>query len=216
MYPWKVWQTTSDRTGAGHPAVRFFQPSMNAAELLTVYDKFSKSADETTGVPNYIYGSSSVSGAGRTASGLSMLMENAAKGIKHAILQLDSAVSSVIKRIYNHLMIFDPDPEIKGDMQIVAAGAIGAMIREQQVIARKEFMADTMNPIDQQIIGTEGRAYMLRERAKGIFTDVNKIVPDPEKLKAIIAAQMAAAQAAQQAQQPQGPQAQPAPASPSA
>jgi len=166
VFPWKVWQTTSDRSGAGHPAVRFFQPSMNAAELLSIYTYFSKIADEVTGVPNYIYGSSAVGGAGRTASGLSMLMENAAKGIKHAILGLDAATSEVITRIYNHLMIYDPDTSIKGDMNVVAAGAIGAMIREQQVDARKQFMADTLNPVDAQIIGTEGRAYMLRERAK--------------------------------------------------
>jgi hypothetical protein len=206
MYPWKVWQTTSDRSGSGHPAVRFFQPGMNAAELLQIYTYFSKIADEVTGVPNYIYGSSNVSGAGRTASGLSMLMENAAKGIKHAILSLDASTSEVIVRIYNHLMMFDPDTSIKGDMNVVAAGAIGAMIREQQVIARKEFMADTLNPVDAQIIGTEGRAYMLRERAKSLWTDVNKIVPDPAKMQAVMQQQAAAAQ--QQGQPGQAPGAQ--------
>jgi hypothetical protein len=193
MFPWKVWQTTSDRSGAGHPAIRFFQPNMNAAELLQVYTYFSKIADEVTGVPNYLYGSSAVSGAGRTASGLSMLMENAAKGIKHAILGLDAATSQMITRLYRHLMMFDPDNEIKGDMNLIAAGAIGAMIREQQVQARKEFMDDTLNPVDAQIIGAEGRAYMLRERAKGLFGDVNKVVPNPEKMKAMMAAQAAAA-----------------------
>lgn len=206
MFPWKVWQTTSDRSGSGHPAVRFFQPSMNAAELLQIYTYFSKIADEVTGVPNYIYGSAAVGGAGRTASGLSMLMENAAKGIKHAILGLDAATSEVIVRIYNHLMMFDPDTSIKGDMNVVAAGAIGAMIREQQVQARTQFMADTLNPVDSQIIGQEGRAYMLRERAKALFTDVDKIIPNPAKMKAMMAAQQAQ-QAAQQQPQPGGPQA---------
>lgn len=202
MFPWKIWQTTSDRSGSGHPAIRFFQPSLNSAELLQIYTYFSKIADEVTGVPNYIYGGSSASGAGRTASGLSMLMENAAKGIKHAIMSLDGATSEVITRIYNHLMMYDPDTSIKGDMNVVAAGAIGAMIREQQVIARKEFMADTMNPIDAQIIGTEGRAYMLRERAKGIFSDVGKVVPGEAKLKAMIEQATQAAQAQQMAGQP--------------
>ncbi len=210
MYPWKVWQTTSDRTGAGHPAIKFFQPNMNAAELLQVYTYFSKIADEVTGVPNYIYGSGNVAGAGRTASGLSMLMENAAKGIKHAILGLDGASSEVVGRVFTHLMIYDPDTEIKGDMQVVAAGAIGAMIREQQVIARKEFMLDAAaNPMTAQIIQPDGWAHMLRERAKGLFQDVNKIVPDPAKLKAIMLAQQQAMQmqaAAGGAQDPAAPQ----------
>lgn len=200
MFPWKVWQTTNDRSGSGQPAIRFFQPSMNAAELLNVYQHFARVADEVTGVPNYVYGSTNVSGAGRTASGLSMLMENAAKGIKHAIMSLDAANSEVIHRIYTHLMLHDQDPAIKGDMQVVAAGAIGAMIREQQEIARREFMAATMNPVDSQIIGPEGRAYMLREAAKGIFPDVDKIVPNPARMKQLMAEQQAAQQQAAQQQ----------------
>lgn len=189
MYPWKLWQTTSDRTGGGQPAIRFFQPEMKAQELLGIYSHFSRVADEVTGVPNYIYGSSAVGGAGRTASGLSMLMENAAKGIKHAILNLDGAVSELIRRIYVHLMMYDPDESIKGDMHLVASGTIGAMIREQQQIARREFMAATMNPIDAQIIGPAGRAHMLREAARGIFPDIDKIVPDPQKMMAAMEAQ---------------------------
>lgn len=199
MFPWKVWQTTSDRTGGGQPAIRFFQPEMRAAELLGIYTHFARVADEVTGVPNYIYGSSNVSGAGRTASGLSMLMENAAKGIKHAIMNLDGAVSGVINRIYVHEMMYDPDTSIKGDMQIVASGTVGAMIREQQLIARREFMAATLNPVDAQIIGPMGRAHMLRETAKGIFPDIDKIVPDPAKMMAAMQAQQV------QQQMPQAP-----------
>jgi hypothetical protein len=189
MFPWKIWQTTSDRTGGGQPAIRFFQPEMRAQELLGIYSHFSKVADEVTGVPNYIYGSSAVGGAGRTASGLSMLMENAAKGIKHAILNLDGAVAELIRRIYVHLMMFDPDDSIKGDMHLIASGTIGAMIREQQQIARREFMAATLNPFDAQIIGPAGRAHMLREAARGIFPDIDKVVPDPQKMMAAMQAQ---------------------------
>ena len=32
MYPWKIWQTTSDKTGGGQPGVRFFQPGMQAKQ----------------------------------------------------------------------------------------------------------------------------------------------------------------------------------------
>jgi hypothetical protein len=205
MTPWKIWQTTMDRTGGGQPAMRFSQPDMHAQELLNIFTFFSRMADEVTGVPNYIYGSTAVGGAGRTASGLSMLMENAAKGIKHAILSLDAATSALIKRIYLHLMIHDPDTSIKGDMNVVAAGAIGAMIRQQQEASRMEFMQQTANPIDMQIIGIAGRAHMLREHAKTLFSDVDKIVPDPKKLEAMMQQQAQAAQEQQMmAQQAQG------------
>jgi hypothetical protein len=206
MYPWKIWQTTSDRTGGGQPAVRFFQPNMNAETLMNVMQYFQKVADEVTGVPNYVYGSSNVSGAGRTASGLSMLMENAAKGIKQAILALDKATSEMLTRFYDHLMIYDDDPTIKGDMQIVASGVVGTLLKETMMARRNEFMQLTANPFDLQIIGPAGRAELLRQAATGLNIDVDKIVPKPEEiLAAEKARQEAEAAAAEQAlmQQPQ-------------
>lgn len=205
LYPFRQFQTTSDRTGGGQPAIRFFQPDMHAQELLAIYNHFSRIADEVTGVPNYVYGSSNVSGAGRTASGLEMLMENAAKGIKHAILNLDSGgASGCVIRTYNHLMLHDPDTSIKGDMQVIAAGAIGAMIKERTIQQRTQFLAQTANPIDAQIIQPVNRAYMLRETIKGIFPDIDKAVPSPEKIAQVVAAQQAQ-MAAQQQQQPGAP-----------
>jgi hypothetical protein len=206
MYPWKIWQTTSDRTGGGQPAVRFFQPNMNAETLMNVMQYFQRVADEVTGVPNYVYGSTSVSGAGRTASGLSMLMENAAKGIKQAILSLDKAMSEMLTRLYDHLMIYDDDVSIKGDMQIVASGVVGTLLKETMMARRNEFMQMTANPFDLQIIGPAGRAELLRQAANGLNIDVDKIVPKPEEiLAAEKARQEAEAAAAEQAmmQQPQ-------------
>ena len=183
MYPWKLWQTTSDRTGGGQPGVRFFQPDMKAAELMGVYQTFAKQADEITGIPNYIYGSGNASGAGRTASGLSMLMDNAAKGIKTAITRIDHVVTMVVERFYIHNMLYNPDPFIKGDFRVVAKGAMGLIAKEAVQTRRNEFLAATANPVDLQIVGMEGRAYLLRELAAGLQMDTDKIVPSPEMLK---------------------------------
>ena len=184
MYPWKIWQTTSDKTGGNQPGVRFFMPEMKAAELMGIYNQFAKQADEVTGIPNYIYGGGSGgSGAGRTASGLSMLMDNAAKGIKTAIGQVDRVVEMVVKRFYIHNMMYNPDPYIKGDFKVVAKGAMGLLAREAIQVRRNEFLAATNNPVDLQIVGPEGRAYLLRELAKGLQMDTDKLVPTVEALK---------------------------------
>lgn len=201
MYPWKIWQTTSDRTGGGQPAIRFFQPDMNANTLLGVYQHFQRVADEVTGVPNYIYGSGQMSGAGRTASGLSMLMENAAKGIKQAILALDTANTEVLQRLYDHIMIYDDDSSIKGDMQIVPAGVVGTLLKESVQQRRNEFLQMTANPVDIQIMGPSGRAMLLREAAKTLNMDIDKIIPDPEKIAEV--QKMLSEQMAQQPQQPE-------------
>lgn len=208
IYPWKIWQVTTDKTGGGQPAVRFFQPNMNADVLLGVYATFAKQSDEVTGIPNYVYGSSGVSGAGRTASGLSMLMDNAAKGIKQAIASIDRVVSGGVNRLYIHNMMYDPDIYIKGDYNIVAKGALGLVAKEQLQLRRNEFLQATANPVDLQIVGMEGRAHLLREVAASLQMDTDKIIKEPERLKfdaekaAAVAQQM---QAQQQMQQPEAP-----------
>lgn len=221
MYPWKIWQTTSDRTGGGQPAIRFFQPNMNADVLLQVFIQFAKQADEVTGIPNYVYGSSAVSGAGRTASGLSMLMDNASKGIKQAIANIDKIVSGTVQRLYLHNMMFEDDPYIKGDFKVIAKGAIGLIHKEALQMRRNEFLTATANPIDSQIVGLEGRAYLLREVARGLQMDTNKIVPDQNtfeqqniQAKAQQMAMQMVQQFMQQAQQQMAPQGAPQPPAP--
>jgi hypothetical protein len=208
MYPWKIWQTTSDRTGGGQPAIRFFQPDMNADPLLKVFQYFSRQADEVTGIPNYVYGQAQSGGAGRTASGLSMLMDNAAKGIKSAIVSVDYVVSALVMRLFNHNMIYDPDMSCKGDFRVVARGAKGLVAKEALQARRNEFLQATANPVDMQIVGPQGRAYLLREVAESLQMDTDKIVPTTEvisfKQEQIQAAQMA--MAGQQQQQLPAPQ----------
>ena len=209
MYPWKIWQTTSDKTGGGQPGVRFFMPDMKAGELIGIYNQFAKQADEVTGIPNYIYGSGSgASGAGRTASGLSMLMDNAAKGIKSSIVAIDRVVEMVVRKFYIHNMMYNPDPFIKGDFRVVAKGAMGLIAKEQIQVRRNEFLVATANPVDLQIVGADGRAYLLRELAKGLQMDTDKLVPSVEMLnfkKQQIEQAMQTLQAQQQ--QAPGPQA---------
>lgn len=209
MFPWKIWQTTSDRTGGGQPAVRFFQPNMNAGELLNVYQFYMKQADEVTGIPNYVYGTGSTGGAGRTASGLSMLMDNAAKGIKQAISSCDVVVSSIVGRLYVHNMIYDSDTSAKGDFKVVARGAMGLVAKEQLQMRRNEFLQATANPVDLNIVGMTGRAYLLRQVAESLQMDTDKIVPTPEELQfkeqQMQAQQMQQMAMQQQAQQQQAP-----------
>lgn len=184
MYPWKIWQTTSDRTGANQPAIRFFQPNMNAKELMDVYQTFMRQADEVTGIPNYIYGGQQASGAGRTASGLSMLMDNAAKGIKQGIGYVDAVISAVISSMYIHNMMYHPDPYIKGDFKIVSRGALGVLVKENLQVRRNEFLNLVItNPIASNVIGEEGIAYLLREIAQHLEMDTDRLVPTTEMLR---------------------------------
>jgi len=167
IYPLQIHQVTG--AGSAGSPIEFFQPSSNAAELLGVYDRFEEKADIYTGIPRYTYGSPDVKGAGQTASGLSMLMSAASKGIKRVVGHIDrQLIEPVIKRQYHDNMLSHPDLAAKVDANILAIGAKSLIIKEQMQQKRTEFMNATLNPVDMQIIGTEGRAKLLRSTATAL------------------------------------------------
>jgi len=182
LHPWKIWQVTNDPLGSSAPAVRFTQPDDNANTLLGVYDKFSKLADDHSGIPSYVYGDLNVQGAGRTSSGLSMLMGAAGKGIRQVVMHIDSdVIKPVVHRQFVYNMRYDDDETIKGDVEIMPKGSINLAVKETVNIRRLEFLNATANQIDMEIVGKDGRAAILREVAKGLQMPVDDIVPSREK-----------------------------------
>lgn len=186
LYPWRIFQTNNDPNGTNNPAVRFYQPTSNADVLLKVYDHFSRLADEHTGIPPYTYGDPSGQGAASTASGLSMLMSAASRGIKQVIAHMDAAFKSALQLVYEHNMLYDEDESIKGDLKIIAKGSTSLIAKEQKQIRISEFLDRTNNPVDMSIIGTKGRANIVREAAKSLEMAIDEIVPDDEELNARI------------------------------
>ena len=186
MYPWKVWQVTSDPMGSTAPAIDFFQPQSMSGELMAIFDKFASRADEDTGIPRYITGDNSgIGGAGRTASGMSMLMGNAGKTIKQVIFNIDTHVlKPLIERQYIHNMQHSDDPDLKGDVNIVARGANSLVVKDSAQVRRNEFLQVVLNSeLVQQIVGANGVAALLHEQAKTLDMDADAIVPTPEMMK---------------------------------
>ena len=182
LSPWKIWQTVNDPVGSTAPAIRFTQPESRAAELMGVYEKFSRLADDHSGIPAYVYGDLNVQGAGRTSSGLSMLMGAAGKGIRQVVMHIDSdIVKPIVERQFVYNMRYDPDESIKGDVEVVAKGAINLAVKETVNVRRIEFLNATANQFDIEIIGKDGRAAILREVAKGLQMPVDEVVPSREK-----------------------------------
>jgi hypothetical protein len=182
LSPWKIWQTVNDPVGSSAPAIRFTQPDSRASELMAVYERFSRLADDHSGIPAYVYGDLNVQGAGRTSSGLSMLMGAAGKGIRQVVMHIDSdIVKPIVKRQFVYNMRYDEDESIKGDVEVVAKGAINLAVKETVNIRRIEFLNATANPFDIEIIGKDGRAAILREVAKGLQMPVDEVVPSRER-----------------------------------
>jgi hypothetical protein len=185
-YPGKVWQTLN-KGNTSAPAVRFFNPPSNSQELFQVYENFARLADDYTGIPAYAYGSDRVAGAGRTSSGLSMLMTSAAKGIKRVVLSIDKDIfKTVVRRQFDWNMQYDPDTDLKGDIDIVTTGAVAVMIKEQMSERRMNFLNVTNNPTDLKLTGLEGRANVLREASESLEMENSRVVKEPDEIRQLM------------------------------
>lgn len=189
LRPWKIWQFNSDPVNGTQPPMQFFQPESHAQELMGIFEKWSELADEYSGIPKYLAGDASQGGAGRTASGLSMLMNNAGKSIKQVIGNVDINVTEpVLDRLYAYNMQYGDDPDLKGDITIVATGAQALITKDAVQLRRNEFLTATANPIDFQIMGLTGRAAVLRTAVRDLEIDPDTVVPPDDLLKVKMAA----------------------------
>lgn len=194
LYPWKRWHVNFDPmiTGSVKP-IDFFQPNSNIQELMGTYEKFSQMADDVSAIPRYVTGNDRVGGAGRTASGLAMLMGNAAKTLQNVAASIDrDVIKPILQSLYDMIMLTMPGM-FRGDECIAVKGVNHAVKREQDRMRQLEFLQLTGNPIDLQIVGMDGRANIIRSVAGNLGLDHEKVVPDDEEI-------MARAQAAQQQQ----------------
>lgn len=202
LFPWKITQTTNDPMGGNAAPMGFFQPTSNAAELMGVFEKFSTLADEYTGIPRYMTGDGVAGGAGRTASGMSMMVGNAGKTVKSTVKSLDlNIIGPAVERGYEYIMRWVGDPDLKGDLQVVARGAMSLMTKDAAQVRRNEFLALALqSPVVQQLIGPEGIAALLRAATSTLDLDSAGIVPSDTELR-IKMGQIQAAQMQQADQQ---------------
>lgn len=185
MYPWKRWHVRYDpmNVTSGTAPITFFQPNSNSQELLGVYERFSQLADEISAIPRYMMGNEKVGGAGRTASGLAMMMGNASKVLQNVAANIDRDIMQpMLETLYDYVMLTEPG-DLRGDEEVIVKGVGYAVKREQDRMRQMEFLQMTANPIDMGIVGVEGRANVLRNVSAEIGLDHEKIVPAEDELR---------------------------------
>jgi len=206
LYPWKRWHVTNPTvSGTQEPAVNFFQPQSNAQENLGVFNAFYGLADDISAIPRYMSGNSPGGGAGRTSSGLAMLMGNASKLLQTVCANLDQdMVSPNLENLFDMILLTDTTGILTGEEEVIPKGVIVAMQKETMRQRQMEFLQITANPIDMQIIGPKGRATVLRSVSSTIGLDGEEVVPSEQEMDAqqahaeAIAAQAGAPGAMQQ------------------
>ena len=176
VYPGKVFRRQGGAPGQALFGTKF--PNVSQ-ENLQMFDKARQLADESTGMPSFAHGQTGVSGVGRTASGISMLMNAASGSIKTVIKNIDDYLLAPLgKAFFNFNMQFDFDPEIKGDLEVNARGTESLMANEVRSQRLMQFMQIVSTPT---LMPFAKMPYIVREIAKSMDLDPDKVSNNMEE-----------------------------------
>jgi hypothetical protein len=197
MYPWKRWHVRNDPVSNNNQEpITFFMPTSNSQQLIQVFQAFQGFADDISAIPKYIGGDTGGGGAGRTASGLAMLMGNASKILQTVSANIDRDVMEpLLLNLTDMIMLTDTTGLLTGEEKISVQGVQVAVQRETQRQRQIEFLRETQNPTDLGIMGISGRGNVLRAVSQDIGLTGESIVPSEQDLEKKQQAQEAQQQA---------------------
>lgn len=170
IFPGKVF-----RRQAGAPGQAIFGTEFPnvAQQNLMLFDKARFLADESTGLPSYSYGQTGVQNLGRTASGISMMMNAANGSIRTVVKNLDDYLLAPLgKALFAFNMQFDFDEEIKGDLEVSARGTESLMANEVRSQRLMQFLGVVSNPILAPFAKLDK---IVREIAKSLDLDEDQV-----------------------------------------
>src|SRR6056300_1684616 len=198
VYPGKVFRRQGGAPGQAIFGTKF--PNV-AQENMQLFDKARVLADESTGFPSFAHGQTGVSGVGRTASGISMLMSAANGSIRSVVKNVDDYLLGPLgKAFFSFNMQFDFDETIKGDLEVKASGTESLMSNEVRSQRLMQFLQVAQNPVLAPFAKMD---YIIREIAKSMDLDPDKVTNSMQDA-AIQAEILKGFQ--QPAQPPQGPE----------
>ena len=170
VHPGKVFRRQGGAPGQAIFGTKF--PNV-AQENMQLFDKARVLADESTGFPSFAHGQTGVSGVGRTASGISMLMGAANGSIRTVVKNVDDYLLRPLgKAFFAFNMQFDFDESIKGDLEVNASGTESLMANEVRSQRLMQFLQVAQNPVLAPFAKMD---YIIREIAKSMDLDPDKV-----------------------------------------
>ena len=177
IYPGKIFRRQTGQPGTAVTGLKF--PN-TAPENLQMYQAARQLADEETGIPSIIHGQTGVTGTGRTAAGLSMLMGSAGLSIKTVIKNIDEfLLRNIGEAFFQWNMQFNDDnAEIRGDLEIKPKGISSVMQKEVRTQRLTALLQTIENPMLAPFIKIPN---LIKELAISQDIDPDQLVNDPQE-----------------------------------
>ena len=199
IFPGKIFRRQSGVTGTAINGLKF--PN-TAGENIQMYQIARQLADEETGIPSIMHGQTGVTGTGRTAAGLSMLLGSASLSMKTVIKNIDDFMLKPLGEAYFqwNMQFNDESPDIIGDLEIKPRGASAVMQKEVRTQRLTALLQTVSNPMLAPFIKLPN---LMRELAISQDIDPDSLVNDMNEA-AIYAEMLKGLQNAQQGNAPDG------------
>ena len=184
LFPWKRWHVRNAMMGTNdNKPIDFYQPNDNSDKLMKAFQEFETIADDVSAIPKYV-GGSGQGNAGRTASGLAMLMGSSSKILQTVSANIDRDVMEpALLQLTDLVLLTDTSGLLTGEERVSVEGVNVAMQRETLRQRQMEFLQHTANPVDQKIIGIKGRGAILRAVSQQLGLPDEEIVPEDDALE---------------------------------
>ena len=195
IFPGKIFRRQSGVTGTAINGLKF--PN-TAPENIQMYQISRQLADEETGIPSIMHGQTGVTGTGRTAAGLSMLMGSAGLSMKTVIKNIDDYLLKPLGEAYFQWnMQFNDDAEdVKGDLEIKPRGVAAVMQKEVRTQRLTSLLQTVSNPMLAPFVKLPN---LMRELAIAQDIDPDSLVNDVNEAQAYAQMLQGMMQDAQQA-----------------
>ena len=174
IFPGKIFRRQSGVTGTAINGLKF--PN-TAGENIQMYQIARQLADEETGIPSIMHGQTGVTGTGRTAAGLSMLMGSAGLAMKTVIKNIDDSLLKPVGEAYFQWnMQFNEDVDDReGDLEIKPRGVAAVMQKEVRSQRLTSLLQTVANPMLAPFIKIPN---LMRELAIAQDIDPDTLVND--------------------------------------
>ena len=174
IFPGKIFRRQSGVSGTAINGLKF--PN-TAPENIQMYQISRQLADEETGIPSIMHGQTGVTGTGRTAAGLSMLMGSAGLSMKTVIKNIDDYLLKPVGEAYFQWnMQFNEDAEdISGDLEIKPRGVAAVMQKEVRTQRLTSLLQTVANPMLAPFVKLPN---LMRELAISQDIDPDSLVND--------------------------------------
>lgn len=181
LRPRKIWKKKAQDLGKEGAPFATYNIPMNQAQLAGIIELALRFIDDVISMPTIAQGEQGAH-VTQTANGMSMLFNSANVVFREVVKNWDDDLTTpTIRRAFDWNMQFNPNNDIKGDMQAVARGTSVLLVREVQ---SQQLMMIAQAWTTHPVIGPAIKVYdILRMTLQALSINPNQVLCDEDEFQ---------------------------------